>query len=74
MKQALACDENQLTELLATAQKSVEEAQEAYDKAEQSGSSAKYLARSQLLKAQQLEDERQKNGRIRDKSEKNLPG
>ena len=56
MKQALACDENQLTELLATAQKSVEEAQEAYDKAEQSGSSAKYLARSQLLKAQQLEE------------------
>lgn len=55
LKQALACDENQLTELLATAQKSVEEAQEAYDKAEQSGSSAKYLARSQLLKAQQLE-------------------
>lgn len=56
LKQALACDENQLTELLATAQKSVEEAQEAYDKAEQSGSSAKYLARSQLLKAQQLEE------------------
>ena len=57
LKQALACDENQLTELLATAQKSVEEAQEAYDKAEQSGSSAKYLARSQLLKAQQLEED-----------------
>ena len=56
LKQALACDENQLTELLATAQKSVEEAQEAYNKAEQSGSSAKYLARSQLLKAQQLEE------------------
>lgn len=56
LKQALACDENQLTELLATEQKSVEEAQEAYDKAEQSGSSAKYLARSQLLKAQQLEE------------------
>ena len=56
LKQALACDENQLTELLTTAQKSVEEAQEAYDKAEQSGSSAKYLARSQLLKAQQLEE------------------
>lgn len=56
LKQALACDENQLTELLATAQKSVKEAQEAYDKAEQSGSSAKYLARSQLLKAQQLEE------------------
>lgn len=32
------------------------DAQEAYDKAEQSGSSAKYLARSQLLKAQQLEE------------------
>lgn len=56
LKQALACDENQLTELLTTAQKSVEEAQEAYDKAEQSGSSTKYLARSQLLKAQQLEE------------------
>lgn len=56
LKQALSCDESQLTELLATAQKSVEEAQEAYDKAEQSGSSAKYLARSQLLKAQQLEE------------------
>lgn len=54
LKQALACDENQLSELLATAQKSVEEAQEAYDKAEQSGSSAKYLARSQLLKHNSL--------------------
>ena len=42
--------------LSSDAQDSIDVAQEAYDKAEQSGSSAKYLARSQLLKAQQLEE------------------
>ena len=56
LRQALSCDESQLTELLKTAQQSVKEAQAAYDKAEQNGSSTRYLARSQLLKAQQLEE------------------
>ena len=45
LKQALACDENQLTELLTTAQKSVEEAQRLMIRLEQSGSSAKYLGK-----------------------------
>ncbi|WP_298485849.1 FtsX-like permease family protein [uncultured Ruminococcus sp.] len=56
LRQALSCDESQLTELLKTAQQSVKEAKAAYDKAEQNGSSTRYLARSQLLKAQQLEE------------------
>lgn len=56
LRQALSCDESQLAELLKTAQQSVKEAQAAYDKAEQNGSSTRYLARSQLLKAQQLEE------------------
>ncbi len=56
LRQALSCDESQLTELLKTAQQSVKEAQAAYDKVEQNGSGTRYLARSQLLKAQQLKE------------------
>lgn len=54
LEQALACDDQQLAGLKEQTQQSIEEAQAAYDKAEADGSSTKYLARSQLLKAQQL--------------------
>lgn len=53
LNQALECDTEQLEALKEKSSQAAAEAQAAYDKADENGSNEKYLARSQLLKAQQ---------------------